>query len=142
MKKHLMLASILMILPSCLPHSQSQETAPNRPATQTFKMKPEVVRRAVERAFEKKEFSLNTRQSTVWHLETEWLRDGRYRSMVKADVKPRDKGHTELTLHLVIEKKRLWEEEWQPMDEVGRDAYNGLMNDIQMETYRVLYDGG
>ena len=141
-KTLLLLASLLMILSSCLPHSQRQETVLNRPLNQTFKMKPNVVRQGVERVLAKKEFSLDTKQSSFLHLETEWLREGRYRSKVKADIKPTGKGHTELTLHLYLEKKKFWSEDWVPMGEVGTDVYDGLMNDIQMESYRVLYDGG
>ena len=114
----------------------------NRPPTQTFKMKPNVVRQAVERVLVEKEFSLDTKQSSFLHLETEWLREGRYRSRVKADLEPTGKGHTELTVHFYLEKKKFWSEEWAPMDEIGTDVYDGFMSDIQMESYRVLYDGG
>lgn len=112
----------------------------NQPETKVFKTNPDVLREAVERVLKKKKFSLNAERSDQLHLQTEWLEDGRYRSMIKAEIKPVSRSRTELTLHQLLEKKRLFKEEWEPMDVVGEDTYRMWMGDIEMEAYRVLYD--
>ena len=105
-----------------------------------FKMKPDVVREAVERALEKKKFVLAAKQSNELHLETEWLEDQGYRSRVEADIEPLSRSKTKLTLIMYLEQKPVFKDEWEPMDEIGEDTYKILMGDIEMECYRVLYD--
>jgi hypothetical protein len=112
----------------------------NRPQKKVFRIKPDVVKEAVERVLEKKKFILNTRQSNELRIQTEWLEDGGYRSMAVADIKPLSKTQTELRLYLQLEKKLTFRDEWEPMDEIGEDTYKIMLSDIEMECYRVLYD--
>jgi hypothetical protein len=112
----------------------------NRPEKKVFKMQPDVVREAVKRALENKEFILESKQSSDLHLETEWLEDQGYRSRVEADIKVLSRNKTELTIVMFLEKKLVFRDKWKPMDEIGEDTYRILMGDIEMECYRVLYD--
>jgi hypothetical protein len=137
----ILLMSTVVAFAYCRPMSHRQETVPNRPQSRVFKVKPDVVRKAVERTLSVRKFSLNTRKSTYNHLQTEWLEDGRYRSMVTADFKPLSKSRTELTLQLILQKRELMGEVWNQENEVGVDVYDQLMDDVLMETYRVIYDG-
>ena len=137
----LVLLSMVFTLTQCAPMSHKQEWVPNRPETRVMPAKPEVVRTAVERALVKKHYSLNAEKSNPLYLQTEWLEEGKYRNMIKADLKPVGKNKTEVTLHVLIQEKKAFKEEWQPMDEVGEDTYRIIMGDVEMECYRVLYDG-
>ncbi|UCG13239.1 MAG: hypothetical protein JSU72_01740 [Deltaproteobacteria bacterium] len=130
-----------MLLSFCTPLSHREESVPNRPVTKAFKARPDVLRKAVERALVNKNYGLETERSTFEHVETGWLRDGRYRSIVKGDIRPINRERTELTLTIIVEKKSLGKEVWNPWDEVGIDTYDQLMGDVEMEIYRVLYDG-
>jgi hypothetical protein len=112
----------------------------NRPQKKVFKVKPDVVKEAVERVLEKKKFILDSRQSNEVHIQTEWLEDSGYRSMAVADIKPLTKGQTELRLQVHLEKKLVFRDKWEPMDEIGEDTYKIMLSDIEMECYRVLYD--
>jgi hypothetical protein len=112
----------------------------NRPQTKVFKTKPDILREAVERALKKKKYSLNAERTDQLHLETEWLEQSGYKTFITADIKPISRNRTELTLHQLIEKKKLFKEEWEPLDVVGEDTYKIWMGDIEMETYRVLYE--
>jgi hypothetical protein len=122
------------------PLTHRQEMATNRPEKKVFKMKPDVVREALEKVLEKKKFVLAAKQSNKLHLESEWLEDGGYRSRMVADIKPLSQRKTELTVFIDLEEKGLFSDEWEPMDEIGEDTYRILMGDIEMECYRVLYD--
>ncbi len=103
-------------------------------------MKPDVVREAVERVLEKKKFILAAKQSNELHLETEWLEDQGYRSRVEADIEPLSQSKTQLRIMMYVEEKLLFKDKWEPMDEIGEDAYKIMLADIEMECYRVLYD--
>jgi hypothetical protein len=137
----LILLIIAVSATQCAPLSHKQEWVPNRPETKVLPAKPEVVKEAMERVFVKKRYSLDTEKSNSMHLQTEWLEEGKYRNMVKADLKPFSRSKTEVTLHVLIEEKKLFKEEWEPIDEVGEDTYRILMGEVEMECYRVLYDG-
>ena len=105
-------------------------------------MKPSVVMKAVKRILEKKQYTLNPERTNRQHLETEWAQKSSYRNMVKADVKSLAKNRSELAVQLILEKKTLWRKSWQPADEIRKDIYDSFMDDVLMECYRVLYEGG
>jgi hypothetical protein len=135
------LMGMAIILVHCSkPLTHRQEMVTNRPEKKLFKMKPDVVREALEKVLEKKKFVLAAKQSNELHLETEWLEDGGYRSRAVADIKPLSQSKTELSVFMYLEEKGLFSDEWEPMDEIGEDTYRILMGDIEMECYRVLYD--
>jgi hypothetical protein len=112
----------------------------NRPQQKVFKVKSDVVKEAVERVLEDKKFILDNRQSNESRIQTEWLEDGGYRSMAVIDIKPLSKGQTQVKVHLQLEEKLTFRNEWEPMDEIGEDTYKLMLSDIELECYRVLYD--
>ena len=135
------LLSLVMLLTQCAPLTRKQEMVPNRPETRVMPAKAEVVRTALERALVKKHYSLNDEKTNSLHVQTEWLEEGKHRNMIKADLKPVGRNKTEVTLLVIIQKRKLFKEEWEPMDVVGEDTYRIIMGDLEMECYRVLYDG-
>ena len=135
------LMGMIVLLAHCAtPISQKQEMTTNRPQKKVFPMKPEVLREALLKVLEKKNFILAAKQSNELHLETEWLEDQGYRSRVEADLKPLSRSKTELTLTMYLEEKLLLRDKWEPMDTIGEDTYRIMLGDIEMECYRVLYD--
>jgi hypothetical protein len=137
----LLLLSMVTFLTHCSkPLTHRQEMVKNRPQKKIFKLKPDVVKEAVERVLEDKKFTLDSRQSNELRIQTEWLEDGGYRSMAVVDIKPLDRGQTQLKVHLQLEKKLTFRDKWEPMDEIGEDTYKMMLSDIEMECYRVLYD--
>jgi hypothetical protein len=126
----------------CTPLSHQPEQVPNRPKTETFDVKEDVLRKAVERVFAKKNYQLDPKETTAHHLQSRWVEEGSYRTKILADLRSLKKNQTELTLRVLLEKKGMWSEVWTPMDEIGMDVYDLLMNDVSTESYRVLYEGG
>jgi hypothetical protein len=118
------------------------EQVPNRPVTKTFDVNEEVLRKAVERVFAKKNYQVDPQRSTAHHLESRWYEEGSYRTMITADLRAIRRSQSELTLRVFLEKKGTWSDIWAPMDEIGVDVYDLLMDDVSLESYRVLYDGG
>ena len=137
----LLLLSMPTFLAYCtIPLTDKQEMVPNRPEKKVFRLKPYVVKEAVERVLEKKKFTLDDRQSNEMHIQTEWLEEGGYRSMAVVDIKPLSKTQTQLRVQMHLEKKLTFRDEYEPMDEIGEDTYKMMLSDIEMECYRVLYD--
>lgn len=137
----LILVGMLVFLAHCTkPLSHKQVMVTNRPEKKVFRLKPDVVREAVKKALEKKNFVLDSKQSNELHMETEWLEEKGYRSKVEVDISPLARSKTELILMMHLEKKLVFQDKWKPMDEIGEDTYRILMADIEMECYRVLYD--
>jgi hypothetical protein len=138
----LLSVSVVIVLADCSPPlTHKQAMVANRPQKKTFKVRADVLREAVERALEKKKFTLDTKRSNQLHVQSQWLKDGRYRSMAVADIKPEARSRSQLSLQLYLEKKAMFSDEWKPMDEIGEDTYRVLLGDIEMECYRVLYEG-
>jgi hypothetical protein len=137
-----LLFNLSSVIVQCTPLSHEAEQVPNRPVTKSFDVKEEVLRKAVERVFAKKHYQLDPERSTAQHLQSRWLEEGSYRSMIIADLRSIRRNQSELTLRVLLEKKKTWSEIWAPMDEIGIDVYDLLMDDVSMESYRVLYDGG
>ena len=133
---------MIVLLAHCsMPISQKQEMTTNRPEKRVLPMRPQIVREAVLKILEKRNFTLAAKQSNELHLETEWLEDQGYRSRVEGDLKPLARSKTELTLTMYLEEKLLFKDKWEPMDTIGEDTYRILLGDIELECYRALYDG-
>jgi hypothetical protein len=137
-----LLFAVSLLLAHCMPLSNELDRVPNRPVTRSFDVKEEVLRKAVERVLVRKNYVLDPGQSTAHHIRTKWVQDGSYRSMAVADLRSLKRSESELTLRVLFEKKGFMSETWNPLDEIGVDTYDMLMNDVSMETYRVLYEGG
>ena len=137
----LLLLGMSTFLTHCTrPLTHRQEMVKNRPQKKVFRLKPNVVREAVERYLEEKKFILDDSQSNELRIQTEWLEDGAYRSMAVVDFKTLSKGQTQLRVQILLEKKLAFRDEWEPMDEIGEDTYRLMLSDIELECYRVLYD--
>ena len=138
----LVFMGMIVLLAHCAaPISHKQEMTTNRPEKRVFPMKPQIVREAVLKVLEKRNFILAAKESNELHLETEWLEDQGYRSRVEGDLKPLARSKTELTLTMYLEEKLLFKDKWEPMDTIGEDTYRILLGDIELECYRALYDG-
>jgi len=137
----LLLMGLAILLAQCTPPgSHRQEMVKNRPEKKIFRVKPDVLKEAVERVLEDKKFILDSRQSNELRIQTEWLEDGGYRSMAVVDLKALKRNKTQLKVHLLLEKKLVFRDEWEPMDEISEDTYKIMLGDIELEWHRVLYD--
>jgi hypothetical protein len=125
-----------------MPLSYYPERVPNRPVTRSFDVREEVLRKAVERVLVGKDYVLDPEQSTPHHVRTKWLYDRSYRSMAIADLRSLKRSESEMTLRVLFEEKGFMSERWDPVDKIGSDTYDMLMDEVSLEGYRVLYEGG
>ena len=137
----LLLLSMASLMAYCTKSmSQGQEMVPNRPETKVYKIKADVLREALVRYMEKNKFRVDTGRSSPLHVQTEWLEDGGYRTMLVADIKPLSSNKTELKLQMSLEEKGVFQDKWKPTDEIGADTYRHMFGDIELECYRVIYN--
>ena len=133
-------AVILFGVTACGLNTPSQTPVLNRPETKVIDVQSSVVMKALVRVLTEKKFSINAGRTNGRNLETEWLQDGSYRSMVLAEVLPLDKYRSQLKVNLLLQKKAFLREAWQPLDRIDKTVYKDFMNDVLIECYRVLYD--
>ena len=134
-------AGLLTLLVCCAPLSDTPVAVVNRPETRILDLNSSIAMKALKRVLNKKNYTLNSGRTDPRQVETEWLQDGLYRSMVKAEVSPLAKGRCELTFHLILQKKTVWKKSWQPVKEIEAEVYDRFADDVLMEGYRLLYDG-
>ncbi|MDF1593186.1 MAG: hypothetical protein P1P89_16850 [Desulfobacterales bacterium] len=133
-------AACILLLWACVMHPPSQTPVLNQPETKNFDVQSSVLMKALVRVLTDKKFKVNAERTGGQSLETEWLQDGSYRSMVLAEVLPLEKFRSQLKVTLLLQKKPFLQESWQPMDKIDKTVYKDFMNDVLIESYRVLYD--
>jgi hypothetical protein len=131
-----------MLFAACVPNTPSQTPDLNRFETKIFDFPSSVVMKALLRVLSDKKFKVNAERSNGHgqSLQTEWLQDGSYRSMVRAEVSTLGKYLSQLKVNLQLQKKPFLQESWESIDKIDRTVYNDFMNDVLIESYRVLYD--
>lgn len=134
------LSIIIFLFTACVLHSPTQTPVLNQPETKIIDAQSSVVMKALVRVLTAKKFKVNAERTNQQSLETEWLQDGSYRSMVLAEVLPLGKYRSQLKVNLLLQKKAFLQETWQPMDKIDKTVYKDFMNDVLIESYRVLYD--
>jgi hypothetical protein len=137
----LILSVILFQFTACVFNAPTQSSVLNRPETKIIDVQSSIVMKALLRVLNAKKFTVNADRTNGQRLETEWLQDGSYRSMVLAEVLPLGKYRSQLKVNLLLQKKAFLQESWQPTDKIDKTVYSDFMNDVVMESYRVLYDG-
>ena len=134
------LSYTIFLLAACTFHSPSERPVLNQPETTILDVQSSVAMKALMRVLAEKKFTINTGRTNDQHIETEWLQDGSYRSMVQAEVVPIEKFRSQLKVNLLLQKKSFLQDTWQPMDRIDNNVYKQFMNDVLIESYRVLYD--
>ena len=134
------LSIVLFLFTACVLNTPSQTPVSNRPDTKIFDFQSAVVMKSLVRVLTDKKFTVNAERTNQQSLETEWLEEGPYRSMVQAEVLPLEKYRSQLTVTLLLQKKAFLQESWQSTDKIDKTVYKDFMNDVLIECYRVLYD--
>lgn len=137
---NLILILVLFSLNACASNAPSRTPVLSQPETQIIDFQSSVVMKALLQVLTEKRFSINAGKTHGLSLETDWLQDGSYRSMVLAEVQPLDKFRSRLKVNLLLQKKGFLSETWQPVDKIDKTVYKSFMNDVLIESYRVIYD--
>ncbi|MEW6673582.1 MAG: hypothetical protein AB1427_17955 [Thermodesulfobacteriota bacterium] len=136
----LTLSVTLFLFIACAFHTPAETPVLNRPETTIIDAQSSVVMKALLKVLADKKFIINAGRSDGQTIETEWLQDGPYKSLVQAEVTPIAKYRSRLKVTLLLQKKAFMKETWEPTDKIDKTVYMDFINDVLIESYRVMYD--
>ena len=108
-------------------------------AIQVFDADEKVVLRAVTRVLKDRGFGDSKVEADKGRLETDYMVQADWRTRVVANVKKISRNETEVALAVITEKRS--SAGWQPKQLMGREQYDKLFREIEMQIYREWYRG-
>jgi hypothetical protein len=108
-------------------------------AIKTFDAHEKVVLKAIARVLKDRGFGDSKVSADGGRLETDYVVQEDWRTRVVATLKKISRKETEVTLSVMTEKKS--SSGWQPKQVMGKEQYDKLFDEIEMQIYRELYRG-
>ncbi len=135
-----MICACLLMLASCMhqPETLLSESNPERANNvRIFDLNEKVILKGIARVCRERGFSEVKVMPDQNRLETEYLVQDDWRTKIAASVKKISRGEREVTLSVYTEKKSA--SEWEPKNLMGKEQYDKLFNEIELQMYRELY---
>ena len=128
---------------SCMPpvdRGEVPDVAPEpEKAIQVFDADDKVVLRAITRVLKDRGFGDSKVDADKGRFETDYMVQGDWRTRVVANIKKISRNETEVAMAVITEKKS--SAGWQPKQLMGREQYDKLFREIEMQIYREWYKG-
>jgi len=105
-------------------------------ATQVFDANEKVILKAITRVLKDRGFGEARVEADQGRLETDYVVQGNWRTKVVATVKKTSRRESEVTLSLITEQKSSASSPWQSKNLAGREQYERLFQEIEMQIYR------
>jgi hypothetical protein len=118
-------------LPDALPEPEK--------ATQVFEADEKVILKAITRVLKDRGFGEAKVDADRRRLETDYVMEGDWRTKVIATVKKISRTEREVTLSVITEKKS--SSGWQLKELMGKEEYEKIFGEIEMQIYREWYKG-
>jgi len=136
----LFLSAFLFHCISTVDRGEVPEAAPEpEKAIQVFDADDKVVIRAITRVLKERGFGDSKVEANTSRLETDYMVQGDWRTRVVANIKKISRNETEVAMAVITEKKS--SSGWQPKQLMGREQYDKLFREIEMQIYREWYRG-
>ncbi len=136
----LFLSAFLYHCISTVDRGEVPEAAPEpEKAIQVFDADEKVVLRAITRVLKDRGLGDSKVEADTGRLETDYMVQGDWRTRVVANTKKISRNETEVALAVITEKKS--SSGWQPKQLMGREQYDKLFQEIEMQIYREWYRG-
>lgn len=107
-------------------------------ASQIFDADEKVILKAITRVLKDRGFVDPRVEADKNRLETDYVVEGNWRTKVVATVEKISPKKREVTLSVVTEKKS--SSQWQPKKIMGKEQYDKLFAEIEMQIYREWYE--
>jgi hypothetical protein len=134
------LSAFLFHCISTVDRGEAPDAAPEpEKAIQVFDADEKVVLRAITRVLKDRGFGDSKVEAEKGRLETDYMVQADWRTRVVANVKKISRNETEVALAVITEKKS--SAGWQPKQLMGREQYDKLFREIEMQIYREWYKG-
>jgi hypothetical protein len=108
-------------------------------ATQTFDADERIILKAIAGVLKERGFGEPQVEADKGRLETDYVVQGDWRTKVVATVKKISRKEREVTLSVITEKKSA--SQWQPKKLMGKEQYEKIFGEIEMQIYREWYKG-
>jgi hypothetical protein len=108
-------------------------------STQVFDASEKIIVRAITQVLKDRGFGQAKEEGVgedQRRLETEYVPQGEWRTKVEATVKKINPKEREVTLSVITEQKDSKSSDWKPKKIMGKDQYEKLFNEIEMQIYR------
>jgi len=103
-------------------------------ATQTFDADEKIIMKAITRVLKDHGFNPFQVEADRGRLETDYVVQGDWRTKVVATIKKISRKENEVTLSVITEEKSF--SRWQLRKIMGKDQYDKLFGEIEMQIYR------
>jgi hypothetical protein len=108
-------------------------------AVRIFDADEKVVLKAIARVLKERGFGDSKVAADQSRLETDYVVQEDWRTRVVATVKEISRKETEVTLSVMTEKKS--SSGWTPKKIMGKEQYDKIFDEIEMQIYREWYRG-
>jgi hypothetical protein len=108
-------------------------------STQVFDASEKIIVRAITQVLKDRGFGPAKEEKVgedQVRLETEYVPQGDWRTKVEATVKTVNPKEREVTLSVITEQKGSKSSDWKPKKMIGKEQYETLFNEIEMQIYR------
>jgi hypothetical protein len=101
---------------------------------QTFDADEKIILKAIAQVFKDRGFGEAKVEQEKGRLETDFVTQGDWRTKAAASLKKLNRKEREVTLSVSTEKQSAGK--WQPRDVMGKDQYEKLFYEIDLQIYR------
>ena len=106
--------------------------------SQIFDVDEKILVKAITRVLKDHSFGTPRVEPDNSRLETDYVVEGDWRTKVVATIEKISPRKREVTLSVITEKKS--SSQWQPKKIMGKEQYEKLLGEIEMQIYRELYE--
>ena len=106
--------------------------------SQVFDADEKIIVKAITRVLKDHSFGTPRVEADNSRLETDYVVEGDWRTKVVVTLEKISPKKREVTLSVVTEKKS--SSQWQPQKLMGKEQYDKLFGEIEMQIYRELYE--
>jgi len=115
--------------PETLPEPESN--------SQVFEADEKIILKAITRIFKDRGFGEPKMEADKGRLETDYVVQGDWRTKAIATVKKISRKEREVTLSVITEQKS--SSQWKPKKLLGKEQYEKIFSEIEMQIYREWY---
>ncbi len=111
--------------------------------SQVFEASEKIIIRALTQVLKERGFGQSKveKKGEESRLDTEYVTQEDWRTKAEATVKKLNRKESEVTLKIITEQKKSGSSEWKPKKIMGKDQYEKLFNEIDMQIYREMGKG-
>ncbi len=126
----------LMFLDACGHLSDPFPKTEVEGAVKIFEADDRIILKAITRVLKDRGWGEPREGVEPGRIETDYVVQGSWRTRVEATVKKISRREREVRLSLITEQKSFFDSQWRPKSLMGKEQYDQLFREIEMQIYR------